>query len=317
MRVFKYWLLLYLWVTISTAYPQSAGTTSFEFIRSQYSPRGAAMGGNLMAVKSDIQAALYNPAALAGNPDRLWGISYTDHLLDFKAGHLAYSQPYRNWGNFNGSLLYFNYGNFNETDEFGDRTGRTFSAAEFALSLGYSNSLGGGFDYGTAIKFLYSSLDKYNASAMALDAGLIYTISGTKDLTFGVSLANLGFTLDNYTTKKEKLPFLFQLGFAKRLEHLPLLFTASFQDMTLNEDHLTDFLERFAIGGEFDISQIIKFRLGYQNQINQDIKPVGRTILSGISLGLGILWRQFRLDYAYSNFGDLGSQNRIGINGSL
>jgi hypothetical protein len=275
------------------------------------------MGGNLIAIKSDIQSTLYNPAALTGNTSRQWGIHYTDHLLDFKAGHLIYAQPYRSWGNFYGSLTYFSYGSFNETDDFGEQTGRTFGAAEFALTLGYSNTLGKGFDYGTAVKYLYSSLDKYNASAAALDAGLIYTVSGIKDFTIGVSIANLGFTLDNYTAKEEKLPFLVQLGFAKKLEHLPLLLTASFQDMAMNEDHPTDFLKRFGIGGEFDVSQIIKLRLGYQNQINQDVKPVGRTILSGISFGLGINWRQFWLDYAYSNFGDLGSQNRIGINGTM
>ena len=317
MNAFKYWIVLGLSLGILDVYPQSAGTTSFEFVRNQYSPRGAAMGGNLIAIKSDIQATLYNPAALAGNTSRMWGIHYTDHLLDFKAGHLTYGQPYRNWGNFYSSLTYFSYGSFDETDEFGEQTGRAFGASEFALTMGYSNTLGEGFDYGTAIKYLYSSLDKYNASAAALDAGIIYTFSSMKDFSIGVSIANLGFTLDNYTSKEERLPLLVQLGLAKRLEHLPLLLTGSFQDMTMNEEHPTDFLKRFAIGGEFEVSQIIKLRLGYQNQINQDVKPVGRTILSGISFGLGIIWRQFRLDYAYSNFGDLGSQNRIGINGTL
>jgi len=317
MNAFKYWIFLVLSLGILKVFPQSAGTTSFEFVRSQYSPRGAAMGGNLIAIKSDIQSTLYNPAALAGDNFRQWGIHYTDHLLDFKAGHLIYSQPYRNWGNFYSSLTYFSYGSFDETDDFGEQTGRTFGAGEFALTMGYSNTLGKGFDYGTAIKYIYSSLDKYNASAVALDAGIIYTVSSIEDFSIGVSIANLGFTLDNYTTKEERLPFLVQLGLAKRLAHLPLLLTGSFQDMTMNEDHTTDFLERFGIGGEFEVSQIIKLRLGYQNQINQDVKPVGRTILSGISFGLGINWHQFRLDYAYSNFGDLGSQNRIGINGTL
>ena len=302
---------------IGTLQSQSAGTTSFEFLKSQYSPRGAAMGGNLMAVSGDIQALLYNPATLASNTNRLWDINYIDHLIDFKAGQLSYAQPMKTIGNFYTTLFYFNYGEFNETDEFGDQTGRTFNAAEFALSAGMSNHLGEGFDYGLGIKYLYSSLESYNASAIALDAGLMYTVPLVEDLTLGLSLLNFGMTLDNYTSHQERLPLVLQFGFSKRLAHLPLLLTGSFQDMAISGDKVTDYLKRFAIGGEFDISEIIKFRLGYQNQINQDVKPIGRTVLSGFSLGLGINWRQFRFGYSYSNFGDLGSQNRLGISGSF
>ncbi len=302
---------------IGTLQSQSAGTTSFEFLKSQYSPRGAAMGGNLMAVSGDIQALLYNPATLASNTNRLWDINYIDHLIDFKAGQLSYAQPMKTIGNFYTTLFYFNYGEFNETDEFGDQTGRTFNAAEFALSAGMSNHLGEGFDYGLGIKYLYSSLESYNASAIALDAGLMYAVPLVEDLTLGLSLLNFGMTLDNYTSHKERLPLVLQFGFSKRLAHLPLLLTGSFQDMAVSGDKVTDYLKRFAIGGEFDISEIIKFRLGYQNQINQDVKPIGRTVLSGFSLGLGINWRQFRFGYSYSNFGDLGSQNRLGISGSF
>ena len=309
-------LLLFSLAAVS-GYSQSAGTTSFEFLRSQYSPRGAAMGGNLIAVNDDIQAFFYNPASLAGNSDRTWNISYIDHLLDFKAGHLAYAQPYRTWGNIYAGLIYFNYGSFTETDEFGDETGRTFGASEFSLAVGLSNHLGKGFDYGIGVKYLFSSLDTYNASAFAIDAGLQYLAPILDDLLLGVSVLNLGTPVDNYTGHQERLPLTVQLGFAKKLAHLPLLFTGSFQDITISEDNFTDFLERFSLGGEFDISQRIKFRLGYQNQINQDVRPVGRNMLSGISLGLGIIWKEFRLDYGFSNFGDLGSQNRLGINGSF
>jgi len=317
MRLHFIILMVIVHFSIASLKSQSAGTTSFEFLKSQYSPRGAAMGGNLMAVSGDIQAILYNPATLAGNSNRLWVINYVDHLIDFKAGQLSYSQPMKKIGNFYTTLLYFNYGEFNETDEFGDQTGRTFNAAEFALSVGMSNHLGEGFDYGLGIKYLYSSLDNYNASAIAVDAGLMYSVPLIEDLTLGFSLLNLGTTLDNYTSQQERLPLLLQFGFSKRLAHLPLLFSGSFQDMAVSGDKITDYLKRFAIGGEFDISEVIKFRLGYQNQINQDVKPIGRTVLSGFSLGLGIYWRQFRLGYSYSNFGDLGSQNRLGIGGSF
>ena len=317
MKPYKYFLVILSFCIYTPLISQSAGTTSFEFLRTQYSPRGAAMGGNLMAVSNDLQAVLYNPAALSGNGKRLWDINFVDHLIDFKAGQLSYAQPINRIGNFYSSLQYFSYGSFNETDEFGDVTGRTFGASEFALSFGIGNHLGSGFDYGVGLKYLYSSLDNYNASAIAIDAGLLYEVPWMKDLTLGFSMLNFGTTLDNYTSQKEKLPLILQIGFAKKLEHLPLLLAGSFQDLALGSDDVVDYLKRFAIGGEFDISEIIKFRLGYQNQVNQAVKPIGRTILSGFSLGLGVLWKDFRFDYAYTNYGDLGSQNRLGISGAF
>ena len=317
MKFFKYWVIGLSLFVAGNVIAQSAGTTSFEFLRAQYSPRGAAMGGNLMAISDDIQAILYNPAALSGNGSRIWDINFVDHLIDFKAGQLSYAQPIRKLGNFYSSLIYFSYGQFDETDEFGDMTGRTFGASEFALSFGISNALGKGFDYGVGFKYLYSSLENYNASAIALDAGLMYQVQWIDDLSLGISLLNLGGTIDNYTSQNEKLPLILQFGFSKRLAHLPLLLTGSFQDLATGSDDIVDYLKRFAIGGEFDINEIIKFRLGYQNQINQAVKPIGRTILSGFSLGLGVNWRDFRFDYAYTNFGDLGSQNRLGISGTF
>jgi len=296
---------------------QSAGTTSFEFLRSQYSPRGAAMGGNLIAVEHDIQSFLYNPAALSGNTDRQWTVNYIDHLLDFQAGYLAIAWPNQKLGNVSAHLIYFNYGSFNETDEFGDQTGRTFGASEFAFIAGISHPLGEGFDYGLGLKFFYSGIDDYNASGIAVDAGLLYTATALDKLKIGVSLVNFGTTIDNYTDQKEKLPVMLRIGFAKRLAHLPLLLTGSLNDIARTEKNFWDRMKRFAIGGEFDVSEVIKFRLGYQNEINRSVKPLGRTAVNGLSLGLGIFWKKFRIDYSFTNFGDLGSQNRLGIIGWL
>jgi len=317
MKILSRYILFVLLISISGALAQSAGTTSFEFLRSQYSPRGAAMGGNLYAIKHDIHAVLYNPASLSGSTVRQWSVNYVDHLLDFQGGYLAYAQPNRYLGNVSAALIYFNYGSFDETNEFGELTGRTFGASEFALSLGFSNTLGEGFDYGLGIKLIHSIIENYNASAVAIDAGLLYTATALDNLQIGVSLLNLGVPVDNYTGHKEKLPAMLNVGFSKRLAHLPLLLTGSLNDLTASEEIFADRFKRFAVGGEFEVSKIIRLRLGYQNEVNRSVKPLTRNIFNGFSMGLGIFWRQFRLDYAYSNYGDLGSQNRLGITGTF
>lgn len=296
-------------------FSQSVGTTSFNFLKMQYSPRGAAMGSNLIAVKGDVNSIFYNPASLSAITDRQYAINYVDHLLDFQGGQLAYSHPTQRFGKLSLGLIYFSYGDFEETNEFGEETGRQFSASEFALAVSIANILGEGFDYGINVKFIYSSLESFNASAVAVDGGLIYTISQLENLQLGLTVSNLGFTIDNYTSFEEKMPLFLRFGFAKRLAHLPLLFTGSINDLSLETGDFWDRLRRFSIGGEFDVSEIIKLRLGYDNDVNRSVKPLGGRNFGGLNAGLGILWKKFRLDYAYSAYGDLGSQNRLGVTG--
>ncbi len=123
--------------------------------------------------------------------------------------------------------------------------------------------------------------------------------------------------MDRYTTADEKLPLLLRIGFAKRLAHLPLTISGAFNDITVTTEESWSFLKRFSIGGEFDVSQSIRLRLGYDNDVNRSVKPLGTNSFGGIAAGLGILWKRFRIDYAYSSYGELGSQNRLGISGSF
>ena len=309
--------LLILLVSVTAGYSQSAGTTIFNFLKEQYSARGAAMANNLIAVKGDVNAVFYNPAVLSGIEDQQWTLNYVDHLLDFQAGQVAYTRPHSTLGNLAIGLVYFNYGDFDETDQFGDKTGNTFGATEFALGATIANTLGEGFDYGLNLKYIFSALDSYNASGMAIDAGLIYTFPYVNDLQFGINISNLGFVLDSYQEAEGKMPLHMRIGFSKKLAHLPLLFMASLNDLTLKTENSTDFVKRFSLGGEFDVNQNVKLRIGYNNGINQNVKPLEGTAFAGISAGLGVLWRKFRIDYAFSTYGGLGNLNRLGVTGTL
>ncbi len=297
---------------------QSAGERNFLFLLNEYSPRGSAMAGNLVAFRGDVNTFFYNPAGLNGIEGRQWSAAYVDHLLDFQGGMLVYSMPTRKFGRIAFHLLYFNYGTFEETDLFGELTGRTFSASEMAIGASIANTLGGHFEYGLTVKFIYSALERYNATAIAVDGGLIYNAPFMENLTFGVSIANIGTGINHYTDVKENLPFLMRIGMAKRLAHLPLTLSLAINDLTRSVDGPAwEVLERFSVGGEFEVNPNIRFRLGYQNDVNQSTRPLSGRNFSGVSAGIGILWRQFRFDYSYVSFGDLGGLNRLGITGTF
>ena len=129
-------LICFTALAAQPVFSQSVGTTVFEFLRSQYSARGAAMANNLVAVQGDVNAAAYNPAVLSTVTEPQWTINFTDHLLDFQAGQLGYAFQKGQLGTIGFGLIYFDYGDFEETDLFGEETGRSFGASEFADTMG-------------------------------------------------------------------------------------------------------------------------------------------------------------------------------------
>ena len=303
---------------ISLVQGQSAGERNFLFLLNEYSPRGSAMAGNMVAFRGDVTAFQYNPASINGIEGKAWSIAYVDHLLDFQGGMAVYSMPGGKLWRLAFHVLYFNYGAFQETDLFGEPTGRTFGASEMAVGATLANSLGQNFEYGVTVKFIYSSLERYNASAIAMDGGLLYTAPFMEGLRFGISLSNVGVAVDHYTDEKENLPLQLRLGFAKRLAHLPLTFSLAINDLTrATAGPFWEVLQRFSAGGEFDVNEHVQFRLGYQNDVNVSTRPANGRNFAGISAGVGIRWRQFRFDYSYVSFGNLGGLNRLGISGKL
>ncbi len=315
-NVLNQWLFLLIIVT--QLFAQSEGERNFLFLLNEYSPRGSALAGNLVASRGDVNTFFYNPAGLNGITGRQWSAAYVDHLLDFQGGMLVFSLPMKQVGRLALHLLYFNYGTFNETDLFGELTGRTFSASEMALGASIANLLGENFEYGLSIKFIYSVLERYNASAIAVDGGLLYHAPFMENLTFGISLSNVGVGIDHYTDVKENLPLLLRIGMAKRLAHLPLTLLLAINDLTrTTSGPAWQIFERFSVAGEFDVNPNIRLRLGYQNDVNQSTRPLSGRNFSGISAGIGIHWRQLWFDYSYVSYGDLGGLNRFGITGSF
>jgi hypothetical protein len=295
----------------------SGGTSGFEFLRTDFSPRSAAMGGAFIAMRGDVNGIFHNPAGMAYTEERQFNFNYVNYLLDINGGQVGYSQRLNNWGQISAAIIYFDYGDFDETNEFAEETGRTFGARDFAIALSYSDYLESRFAYGVTLKYVQSKIDVFSASAIAFDFGLIYEAPFQKDLFFGLSLLNVGESLSAFIDTKENLPLSLRLGFAKKLEHLPLILNASFNDLNINEDSIIDRLKKFSIGGEFILSEPLRLRLGYNNDVHQSLDTGTGTGFSGVTLGFGFLLNMYRFDYGFASFGDLGTTHRFGISGSL
>lgn len=293
------------------------GTSGFEFLRTDFSARSAAMGGAFVAMRGDLNGLFHNPAGLAFIQEQQFNFNYTSYLLDINGGQAGYSYRLPQMGQLSAVVIYLDYGSFDETNEFAEKTGRSYGANDFSVAFSYADELEQYFTYGVALKYVSSKIDVWSANALAFDFGLLYEAPFEEDLFFGISLLNVGKTLSAFIDTKESLPMSLRIGFAKKLAHLPLEFNATLNDLNVAESSIWDRLRKFSLGGEFTLSKIFRLRLGYDNDLHQGLDTGKGAGFAGISLGFGVLWNKYRFDYGYSSFGDLGITHRFGIFGSL
>lgn len=284
---------------------QAQSAVGYDFLRTFVGARPSAMAGTFIAIPGDIHSIAYNPAGLAAIQKRQATVSYLNHLLDFQSGFLAYAQPLSN-GTAAIALNFFDFGQFEGKDENNQDTGE-FGSTSLAFSLGYSKAVIKNLSIGGSTKFIRFQIDNFTATALAVDAGLIYSLPD-KGLNIGVGVFNLGTTTSAFIETKDDLPLNFQIGASKILEHLPVMLSGAL--VKYKEESLD-----FRFGGEITLTEQLFIRLGY-NSVGQDQKvDTNKDRFAGVSFGLGFKVNTFNIDYSLSSFGEVGSLNRFTLIG--
>jgi hypothetical protein len=290
----------------------SQNNTTYSFLNLDAGARASALAGSFSSNTNDVMSIFYNPAALSTLNKSQVNAGFYKYLLDINAGNAAYGQKLKNSGYIGAGIRYINYGSFDKFDEQSNNLG-TFSANELALSLGYSNVYSKNFHYGINMKFIYSGIDEFTSTGLAADIGLLYLIPSTQ-WNFGLSLLNAGFQLSEYNTTKEDLPVDLRVAVSKKLEHLPLNIHFEFDNLVSYEENFFDRFKNLSIGGEFDLSDYVQFRLGYDNSLRQDLKTGSSLGIAGFSAGFGIKFLEsYSLDYSFNSMGNVGSTQSFNI----
>ncbi len=280
----------------------ATGTAGFEFLRTPPGARPSAMAGSFISIPGDIHSLYFNPAGLAPIASRLATATYLNHVLDFNSGFLGYTQPIKGLGQLGVGISYMNYGNFERTDELGNQIG-DFSAGSLVVQSGLGRSIGQNLMVGGSAKLIYSSIEQYAATGIALDLGLIYQLPFIEDMNVGIGIFNLGTTIDAFMDHKDRLPLNLVVGFSKKLAHLPLMYCIA------ANKYVDDDIQ-FSVGGEFTLAEGVFFRLGY-NSLGRNMKiGTNDDKFAGLSLGLGVQWKQMSFDYGVASFGAIGYLNR-------
>jgi len=284
----------------------------YDFLRNDASARSAAMGGTFVTVPGDPVGMYYNPALLTTVDTLQASFTFFKHVLDINSGSATAAAGIEGIGHVGGGISYNSYGTFQRTDRSGQETGE-FGASDIVAVVGWASTLGEGFSAGVNAKAIFSTIDTYGSMALALDGGLFYLDTANR-VQAGLSLLHLGSQVSSFGEENEDLPLDLKLGVSHQLRGLPLLIALNFSRLLDEQDDFLDRFSSFGIGGEFTISRPLRLRLGYNNRIRQDV-PFGQSKgLSGLSAGVGILVKEYRLDYSFNSVDQVGAVHRISVN---
>jgi hypothetical protein len=149
----KLTLLLVLEFMLLNAFGQIGGESTYDFLNLTNSARMAALGGNQIAINDslDLNVSYNNPSLLRPEMKNMLALNYVDYFAGVNYGYASYSFGTPLPGYFAAGVHYINYGKFVEALPNGERTGATFSAAEYALNLIWAYEYGR-FTYGVNLK---------------------------------------------------------------------------------------------------------------------------------------------------------------------
>jgi len=286
-------------------------TYLYEFLRLDMSARAGALAGSFISNNDDANVIFYNPAGLKLLAENPISFSFAKHLLDINLASISYSTELTGIGRIGAAVKYINYGTFTSADEFG-RLGDEFGAGDVAFILGYANELDMNFYYGGNLKVIYSSIEKYSSSALAVDLGLHYAFP-EQMINIGFSILNLGGQISAYDKTKEDLPLDIAFGISKKLEHLPLRLSLDFHKLNEERDDFVQRFKAFAVGAEFSLSRVLRLRLGYDNEKRSELKVGSFAGIAGFNVGLGAVISDYNFDYGFSSWGTIGAIHRISV----
>ncbi|MEM8601104.1 MAG: type IX secretion system protein PorQ [Bacteroidota bacterium] len=307
-----------------TAAPSFAQTpdryAQFKVLGLAPSARATALQGSVGAMYGDDPVAhFYNPALLNRQMDRQVAVSYLNHLADISAGSALYVRDIeRLQGTLAASFRYLSYGEFERADQNGVRDGSTFGAGDVALSVSYARALTADerLRGGATIHALFATLDDANASALAFDAGVAYTIPEQR-LTVSAAIVNAGTVFSSFGEEDDTLPFDLRLAVAKRLANVPLQLTVTGYDLAdLTEgagNAANRVLNHVTVGGELYFGSAFMLRAGYNDRLRDELNPQGRFDIAGVGLGFGLNIRRVGFDYGYSGWSEVGGLHQFSL----
>ena len=348
----KIWMLsAALFVLVVPLTAQVGGISAYEFLNLPNSAAVAGLGGHHIAVRNDdLTLAARNPALLNARMHGRLALSHAFVPAGIGNSYLAYGHHREDLATtFHAGLQYVGYGgDLVRRDVTGQELG-TFSASDFALTVGAARAVQDRLSVGINMKVIGSQLAGYGSLGLGFDAGLFYQDTSGR---FGITLLarNFGRQLTHYADGgyREPMPFELQVGISRELKYLPFRFSVIYRYLDRwnvlydNPDSPDDFeliigdenapgargagavffdnlARHFVLNGELLIGRQrnLSLRVGYNHGLRRELRLVDFRSGAGYSFGFAWRTRRFRLAYGRTTYHLGGGVNQLGLGTTL
>ncbi len=270
------------------------------FLNEGMGARATAMAGAFVAVPEGSNMVYWNPAGLISQRTLELMVTHTEFIQGLRNDYLTFSLPLDQHQAI-GFNTYFSY--VNSLEKLSDLSGipATYAAYDIYFTAAWAYRFQPGQSLGVGFKGIYQQIDDFTAWSGAVDLGYLIDNFMIKKLAFGITLRNMGLPV-KFIHTGYWLPMTASCGASYRLFNDELL--CSFAIQKPYQQELI-----FSLGAEYTLEDVFYLRAGYKYaQFGNDLGP-----WSGASFGVGAEISDYKLDYSYTPFGDLGDVHRFSV----
>ena len=328
MKSIKYILILIL---INISFSQyrdtpdivtKVATSASNWLKLETAARAVGMGGAQVAAGEGVSALAYNPASSGFMQSSQLYYSKTNYIADITHSSMAYGTQLTPTDFFAIHLFQMNSGDMEiTTAEFPDGTGGFFDVTGLSFRGTYAKILTDRLKVGVSLKYIQESIYTTKMNTVAMDIGSNFDTGLFEDdqgngIILGMAVSNLGpeakyqgpgldtddgqaFTTDFFTH-----PMQFRLGGMKETV------VGENHNFITSIDMITpiDYSLYGAIGMEYTWRDLVYARVGSKFGHDSSKLSMGggfKLQANGFNVGL---------DYAFVDFGLLGTNHQFGIN---
>jgi hypothetical protein len=275
------------------------GTVGADYLTLPIGAKSIAMGEVQSAAIGEPLGWLSNPATLRSMDGMGFGVFHAEWFMDTNYDNAAYHHRLNERFSVGAGFVSVRRPKIMGYNAVGFETG-LLDNANYQAIIGMGYSPVPSFAAGLAIKYFNEKLDESSADGVGFDIGALYTITKAQ-LSLGIVAQNVGSAI-TFESIKEPLPTTLRGG----ASHVTEIRNGD-AALTLALDVVKPRYEKLYLsaGCELMLVRTVGLRVGYNGR---EYRPG-----SGLTLGCGAAVKNISVDYAWTEYGDLGSIHRIAL----
>ncbi len=349
--------ILALWAFCATvaANAQPASYSSFSSLTQGGSARLVGLGWDALAHPGDVSFSAFNPALLRHDHGGQIALTSQSSLGGLRVGSVSYGlplplraprpeAPLAQWDAQRGlhgwsapswsaavGVDYLQTGLLEERDAAGELLG-TFRAQEVTPRLAAAAHWKG-FTAGLGTKLAMLTYGPYTAQALALDAGLLWTVDSGRT-SLGVVVKNAGRSFEYFAAEPEALPLDVQLTISQKLKYAPFRWNVTYTHLQRWDMRYLDpqLITKDPLTGEITVQPIsvwnnalrhvhpsveaqlggrIFIQVGYDVRRQMEMRLPTRRSNPGLSFGLSLQTTKMSYQYGSAVYHVAGRLNQF------